>query len=77
MWRSVDDMGRANKNKVTTCVRISRVEPMNPLTTYHGIQIDRGIKPGSLGGRFQFVDVEPGTGSLGAHFNDSEVVKIA
>jgi len=59
--------------KIVTRVRIGSVNPMNPHETYHGCQIDRCVK--MEGGRCCFVAAEDGAGTLGAQFNDRDVVE--
>jgi len=56
---------------IETPVHITRVEPYNPCWTYHGIQIARKCADN---GSFRWVDCPVGEGSIGAQFNDEEVV---
>lgn len=66
-----------SKDRVPTRVRITQVHPTHPKKTYFGIQLDRDWKKVE-GKAFSniMVEVEPGTGRIGAEFNDEQVLEL-
>jgi len=58
-----------DKKTIKTKVLIDKVRPHNPYDTYSGIQIARKWTDRNI------INCEEGTGSIGAHFNESQIVK--
>jgi hypothetical protein len=63
----------ASNKKIATRVKIQRVYPTHPTKTYYGVQLDRGWEKG---GFTKMIDVEPGTGYIGAQFCEADILSL-